>query len=102
TYNHIQGYISSLYSLGKCYWVLNEPSALTMVINESEKMLPKLTPQDRIIEKAYIDYIKGGAAFIKKDYNAAQVYFESALTEIQKNDDITNVHMIYLYLGKIS
>lgn len=102
TYNHIQGYISSLYSLGKCYWVLNEPGALTMVINESEKMLPKLTPQDRIIEKAYIDYIKGGAAFLKKDYNAALVYFESALTEIQKNDDITNVHMIYLYLGKIS
>lgn len=102
SYNHIQGYMTSLYSLGKCYWILKEPVALTKVINESEKMLPKLTPQDRIIEKAYIDYVKGGAAFLKKDYNAAVGYFESALTEIQKNDDVTNVNMIYLYLGKIS
>lgn len=102
SYNYIQGYMTSLYSLGKCYWILNEPVALTKVITESEKMLPKLTPQDRIIERAYIDYVKGGAAFLKKDYNAAVVYFESALTEIQKNDDVTNVNMIYLYLGKIS
>lgn len=100
-YNHVQGYVSSLYSLGKCYWILNEPVALKNVINESEKMLPGLKPQDRIMEAAYINYIKGGGAFLQKDYTVAEGYFESALNEIQKNEDITNIHMIYLYLGKI-
>jgi len=100
-YNHVQGYVSSLYSLGKCYWILNEHVALKSVINESENMLPKLKPQDRIIEAAYINYIKGGNAFLQKDYNVAEDYFESALPEIQKNEDVSNTYMIYLYLGKI-
>lgn len=100
-YNHVQGYVSSLYSLGKCYWILNEPVALNSVINESEDVLPRLKSQDRIIEAAYINYVKGGEAFLQKDYSVAEDYFEGALTEIQKNEDVTNIYMIYLYLGKI-
>lgn len=100
-YSHIQGYISSLYSLGKCYWKLEDLTALQKVINENEAMLPKLKPQNKIVETAYLNYIKAGNAFLNKDYGIAQSYFESALPEILKNEDITNEHIIYLYLGKI-
>lgn len=100
-YYHIQGYISSLYSLGKSHWQLEEPDAMETVIKESKQMLPKLKPQHKVIEAAYLNYIKGGKAFLQKDHAAAQNYFESALPEIQKNEDITNEYVIYLYLGKI-
>lgn len=100
-YNHIQGYISSLYSLSKCYWKLEELNALQNNIKESEQLLHKLKPQDSNVEKAYLNYLKGGNAFLNKDYNTAETYFESALHEIIKNEDVTNEHVIYLYLGKI-
>lgn len=100
-YNHLRGYISSLYSLSKCYWKLEELNALQNNIKESEQLLHKLKPQDSNVEKAYLNYIKGGNVFLNKDYNTAETYFESALHEIIKNEDVTNEHVIYLYLGKI-
>lgn len=100
-YNHLQGYVSSLYSLGKCYWKLEDFNALQTTINESEEILPKLKPQNRILETAYLNYIKGGNAFLHKKYSEAENYFEKALPNIQRNEDITNQHIIYLYLGKI-
>lgn len=100
-YSHIQGYVSSLYSLSKCYWKLEELNALQNNIKENELIISKLNPQDQIIETAYLNYIKAGNAFLRKDYKTAQTLFENALTEIQKNEDITNEHVIYLYLGKI-
>lgn len=100
-YNHIQGYISSLYSLGKCYWKLEEFNALQKTIKESESALSKLTPEDKKIETAYLNYIKAGYAFLNKDYHTALTYLKSALPIIQENEDVTNEYVIYLYLGKI-
>lgn len=100
-YSHLQGYVSSLYSLSKCFWRLEELNALQNNIKESELAIYKLNPQDQIIETAYLNYIKAGNAFLKKDYKTAQTLFEKALTEIQKNEDVTNEYVIYLYLGKI-
>ena len=100
-YNHIQWYISSLYSLGKTYTAQENIVALQNVIKESENALPKLKPEDRAFETAYLDYVKGGRAFLQQDYTAAQNYFKNALPAIQQNGDFANEHVIYLYLGKI-
>ena len=100
-YSHIQGYIGSLYNLGKCYWKLEDNNALNKTIKEIEQILFKLKPKDKIVETAYLNYIKAGNAFLNKDYKAAQTFFESALPEILRNEDVTNEYVIYLYLGKI-
>ena len=101
-YNHLQGYISSLYSLSKCYWQLEDLAALQKTIAESEKMIPKLNPDYRILEEAYLNYLKGGYEFLRKNYDLSRTYFNNALPEIKDNDDVTNEYVIYLYLGKIN
>lgn len=101
-YNHLQGYIGSLYSLSKCYWQLEDLSAFQKTITESERMIPKLDPNDRIVEEAYLYYLKGGYEFLRKNYAISQKYFESALSEIRDNEDVKNEYVIYLYLGKIN
>ncbi len=100
-YNHIQWYISCLYSLGKTYLEQDDTAALQSVIKESEKALPRLKPRDRQFETAYLNYLKGGLAFLQKELPAARQFLETALPEIKQNGDFTNEHVIYLYLGKI-
>ena len=60
-----------------------------------------LNPKDQQLETAYLDYVKGGLAFLQKDNVTAQNHFNKALPAIQQNGDFTNEHVIYLYLGKI-
>lgn len=100
-YNHIQWYISCLYSLGKTYLEQEETAALLNVIKESEKAIPRLKPRDRQFENAYLNYLKGGLAFLQKELPAARRFLEAALPEIKQNGDFTNEHVVYLYLGKI-
>lgn len=100
-YNHIQWYISCLYSLGKTYLEQEETAALLNVIKESEKAIPRLKPRDRQFENAYLNYLKGGLAFLQKELPAARQFLETALPEIKQNGDFTNEHVVYLYLGKI-
>src|SRR5690554_5896209 len=101
-YNHQRSYIVALYSLGKTYWQLEDTVALTATLEESERLLSRLKPVHKTLETAYLDYIKGGQAFLQKDYPAAQHYFETALPVIKQNGDFTNEYVIYLYLGKIA
>lgn len=101
-YNHLRGYISTLYSLSKTYWQLNKTDSLKTTIETSENTLSLLNNQDRVLETAYINYVKGGYYFLSKDFNEAQNYFLKALPDIRKNEDFTNEYVIYLYLGKIA
>ncbi len=101
-YNYVQGYMVSLYSLSKTYWQLNKPDSLKTTIETSENTLPLLNNQDKVLETAYINYVKGGYYFLRKDFNEAQHYFLKALSDIRKNEDFTNEYVIYLYLGKIA
>lgn len=100
-YNHIQWYISCLYSLGKTYLEQEDKAALQSVIKESEKAILQLKPRDRQFETAYLNYLKGGLAFLQKELPAAHRFLEAALPEIKQNGDFTNEHVVYLYLGKI-
>src|SRR5690606_2445596 len=100
-YNYRRSYVVSLYSLGKTYLEQEKTAALQSVIIESEKALPQLRPRDRQFENAYLNYLKGGLAFLQKELPAAQQFFEAALPEIKQNGDFTNEHVVYLYLGKI-
>lgn len=101
SYNHLQGYIGSLYNLGRCYWMLEDVKQLQQTIHASNKVLPRLEPEDEKFEAAYLNFLKGGNAYLNKAYNQAQMFFESALPEIKKNNDLANEHIIYMYLGKI-
>ena len=71
------------------------------VIKESEKAILQLKPRDRQFENAYLNYLKGGLAFLQKELPDARRLLEAALPEIKQNGDFTNEHVVYLYLGKI-
>lgn len=100
-YRHKQGYVGSLYSLGKTYWKLQRNTDLKRVIDENQTAILLLTPNDQHLEFAYLNYVKGGSAYLDKEYSIAQNYFLKALPMIRENGDYTNEHLIYLYLGKI-
>lgn len=101
-YNHQRGYISSLYSLSRTYLQLGNVNALTATIKESQQAVLLLNPKDKQLETAYLEYIKGGLAFLQKNNVAAKQHFTNALNVIKQNGDFTNEHVIYLYLGKIA
>ncbi len=100
--NHRRSYVIALYSLGKTYWQLEDLQQLKATISESEGAIKLLQPKHQIFETAYLDYVKAGLAFLENDYSTAKYYFENALPIIKQNDDFTNEHVIYLYLGKIA
>ncbi len=100
-YNHLRSYIVSLYCLNKTYWQLQDIDKLNATILESEQAIKLLKPTHKQLETAYLEYTKGGLAFLQKDYATAQNFFTKALPVIQQNGDFTNEHVIYLYLGKI-
>jgi len=101
-YNHQRGYISSLYSLSRTYWQLQDIDKLNATIQESEQAITLLKPKHKQLETAYLEYIKGGLAFLQKNNVAAKQHFINALSVIKQNGDFTNEHIIYLYLGKIA
>ena len=101
-YNHQRGYISSLYSLSKTYWQLQDIDKLNATIQESEQAIKLLKPKDKQLETAYLEYVKGGLAFLQKSNMDAKQHFTKAMPVIQQNGDFTNEHIIYLYLGKIT
>lgn len=100
-YNHLRGYVGSLYSLCKAYWQLQDVVQLAATIKESEQTVVLLNPKHQLLETAYLDYVKGGLAFLQNNDSEATKYFEAALPVIKENGDFTNEHVIYLYLGKI-
>ncbi len=101
-YNHLRGYINTLYNLGGTYWQLKDIDKLATTIKESQQAVGLLKPKDKQLEIAYLEYINGGLAFLQKDYARAHNFFKKALPTIQQNGDFTNEHVIYLYLGKIA
>lgn len=100
-YNHQRSYILTLYCLSKTYWQLEDTAQLAAAIKESEQAVLQLKPKHQQLETAYLEYVKGGLAFLQKDYATAQNFFNKALPAIQQNGDFSNEHVIYLYLGKI-
>ena len=101
-YNHIRGYINSLYCLNRTYWQLKNIDSLSSTIKESEQNIELLKSNHKALENAYLNYIKGGLSFLQNNYVLAQQNFEKALPFIQESEDFTNEHVIYLYLGKIA
>lgn len=101
-YDHLRGYVNTLYNLNKTYWQLGDIDKLITTIKESQQAVLLLNPKEQQLETAYLEYVKGGLAFLQKDYAMAQNFFNKALPAIQQNGDFTNEHVIYLYLGKIA
>src|SRR5690606_25751873 len=101
-YNHQRSYIVTLYCLSKTYWQLKDIDKLNATIQESEQAITLLKPKHQKLETGYLEYIKGGLAFLQKNNVAAKQHFANALNVIKQNADFTNEHAIYLYLGKIA
>lgn len=99
--NYSHAYITNLYSINKAYWKLNEPDSLLKNIEIARDLIPLLNKSDQVSETAYIDYVQAGYYYLKKDFQRSEKYFNKALPEIIKNEDFTNEHVIYLYLGRI-
>lgn len=101
-YDHLRGYVNTLYNLNKTYWQLGDIDKLITTIKESQQAVLLLNPKEQQLETAYLEYVKGGLAFLQKNNVVAQNHFTNALPAIQQNGDFTNEHVIYLYLGKIA
>lgn len=102
TVNDKRAYVVSLYSLGKTYWRLGNTEQLDEIIKESEIAIHKLPSRFQEFETAYLNYLKAGNHFLKKDYDNSKIYFENSLSILRSNEDFTNEHIVYLYLGKIA
>src|SRR5690606_8189130 len=94
-------YVNTLYNLSRTYWQLQDIDNLTASVKENEQAVLLLKLKDKQLETAYLEYAKGGLAFLQKNNVAAQQHFTKALPAIQQNGDFTNEHVMYLYLGKI-
>lgn len=86
-----------VYNLGKVYWRSSNTNDLTEIIKEFESML---TENTSIIDRTYLNYLKGGLSYLNKDYRQSIIYFNNSIQNIKINDDYTNEHVGYLYLGK--
>lgn len=102
TVNDKRAYVVSLYSLGKTYWRLGNTEQLDEIIKESEIAIHKLPSRFQEFETAYLNYLKAGNHFLKKDYDNSKIFFENSLSILRSNEDFTNEHIVYLYLGKIA
>lgn len=102
TVNDKRAYVVSLYSLGKTYWRLGSTEKLDEIIKESEIAIDKLPSRFKEFETAYLNYLKAGNYFLKKDYDNSKIYFENSLSILRSNNDFTNEYIVYLYLGKIA
>lgn len=102
TVNDKRAYVVSLYSLGKTYWRLGNTEQLDEIIKESEISIHKLPSRFQEFETAYLNYLKAGNHFLKNDYDNSKIYFENSLSILRSNEDFTNEHIVYLYLGKIA
>ena len=102
TTNDKRAYVVSLYSLGKTYWKLGNTEQLDEIIRESKIAINELPSRFQEFETAYLNYIKAGNHFLKKDYDNSKIFFEKSLSLLKSNDDFTNEHIVYLYLGKIA
>lgn len=101
-YNHQRAYVVTLYSLCKTYWQLSNKNVLSTTIKEAEQAIGLLDTEDQQLETAYVNYVKGGLAYLQHNNANALTYFEKALPVIKQNQDISNEYVIYLYLGKIA
>lgn len=101
-YNHQRAYVLTLYSLCKTYWQIGNKNLLAATIKEAEQAIGLLDTEDQKLETAYVNYAKGGLAYLQNNETVAQNYFEKALPIVKENEDISNEHVIYLYLGKIA
>src|SRR5690606_2568850 len=81
------------YNLSRTYWQLQDIDKLTATIKESEQAIKFLKPKHKQLETTYLEYAKGGLAFLQKNNVAAQQHFTKALPAIQQNGDFTNEYV---------
>src|SRR5690606_26941516 len=86
-YNHLRGYVNTLYNLSRTYWQLQDIDNLTASVKENEQAVLLLKLKDKQLETAYLEYAKGGLAFLQKNNVAAQQHFTKALPAIQQNGE---------------
>lgn len=101
-YNHSRAYLSTLYSLGKTYTQLQNTDSLKNTIVQIEENIHLLNAKHKETENGYLNYLKGCLAFLENNTADAETFFKNALPIVIANEDFTNQHVIYLYLGKIA
>ncbi|RRJ89172.1 AraC family transcriptional regulator [Paenimyroides tangerinum] len=101
-YNHSRAYLSTLYSLGKTFTQLQNTDSLKSTIVQIEENIHLLNAKHKETESGYLNYLKGCLAFLENNTADAATYFKNALPIVTANEDFTNQHVIYLYLGKIA
>ena len=101
-YNHLRGYITSVYSVAKACLLLQQTDTVPVLLSEIEEAITHLRPKDVPFEKGYLHYVQGMYDYETGKYAQAKEQLISALPVLQNNNDFSHEHVAYLYLGKIA
>jgi len=100
SYNDLNGYLSSLRYIGKCYFALKKYKEIDEVLEIVSENANHLKTQHRELNDAYFSLLKGQKLWAQKQYTASLTSLQKALPVIINNDDFANEHLVYLYIGK--
>src|SRR5690606_22938960 len=100
SYNDLNGYLSSLRYIGKCYFALEKYKEIDEVLEIASENANHLKPHHQELNNAYFSLINGQNLFAQKQYKASLEQLQKALPVIKNNDDFANEHLAYLYIGK--
>lgn len=100
SYNDLNGYLSSIGYIGKCYFALKKYKEIDEVLEIVSENANHLKTQHRELNDAYFSLLKGQKLWAQKQYAASLTCLQKAVPVIINNDDFANEHLAYLYMGK--
>src|SRR5690606_7930756 len=90
SYNDLNGYLSSLRYIGKCYFALEKYKEIDEVLEIASENANHLKPHHQELNNAYFSLINGQNLFAQKQYKASLEQLQKALPVIKNNDDFAN------------
>lgn len=100
SYNDLNGYLSSLRYIGKCYFALKKYKEIDEVLEIASENANHLKTQHRELNDAYFSLLKGQKLWAQKQHAVSLTCLQKAVPVIINNDDFANEHLAYLYMGK--
>lgn len=100
SYNSRKRYIISLLNLSVTAYHFQKYDTLQLLINEGYAEIPRLKTHHQPLETAYFSLVEGKYNHVLKNYQKSDSLLQSALPIIKKNNDPTNEHIGYMFLGK--
>ncbi len=99
-YNDLNGYLSSIRYIGKCYYNLLKYKEVDTILKQAVEQAPYLKNHHQELNNAYFSLLRGQNLWAQKKYEESLAHLQKILPVIAANDDFANEHLVYLYIGK--